>query len=324
MAVSKALRFQILRRDNHTCRYCGRSAPDVKLTVDHVNPEALGGTNDPSNLVTACADCNGGKSATPPDAALVAQVDEDAIRWARARHAAGQRALEDFEARMAHRREFREKWEAWKAGGRPLPLPADWETTVDRFLAAGLPLPLLLDCVDIAMGRKIRADNVFNYMCGVAWNRVAEIDEAARASIGEPSQPETAPPTDDLEDRLADILVAGIGETQLVELCGTAAEELRETGHNDPSALTTFLHVIDTIAAEWNTSRYLIDQTVSVLNGLPESKRRALHEMAVDEARNWGLMPADSAPDPDALGLMKVYVGAKFAVAFCEALGIES
>ena len=38
MALSKRLRYEILRRDNHTCRYCGASAPDVTLTVDHVVP----------------------------------------------------------------------------------------------------------------------------------------------------------------------------------------------------------------------------------------------------------------------------------------------
>lgn len=58
MTVSKRIRFEVLRRDNYTCRYCGGSAPDVKLTVDHVMPVALG---DPTNLVTACKDCNAGK-----------------------------------------------------------------------------------------------------------------------------------------------------------------------------------------------------------------------------------------------------------------------
>lgn len=33
MAVSKRLRYEILRRDDHACRYCGDRAPDVKLTV---------------------------------------------------------------------------------------------------------------------------------------------------------------------------------------------------------------------------------------------------------------------------------------------------
>jgi hypothetical protein len=88
MAVSKRLRYEILRRDNHTCRYCGDSAPDVKLQVDHVVPTALGGTDEPSNLVTACEPCNGGKSASNPDAPVVDDVAQDALRWSKAMEAA--------------------------------------------------------------------------------------------------------------------------------------------------------------------------------------------------------------------------------------------
>ena len=56
-----ALRFQILARDNFTCQYCGRGAPDVMLEVDHKIPVSEGGTNESDNLITACAACNRGK-----------------------------------------------------------------------------------------------------------------------------------------------------------------------------------------------------------------------------------------------------------------------
>lgn len=59
---SLRLRFAILERDAFTCRYCGRKAPDVELHVDHVVAIARGGTNEPENLVTSCADCNLGKA----------------------------------------------------------------------------------------------------------------------------------------------------------------------------------------------------------------------------------------------------------------------
>ena len=62
MPVSKSLRFEVLRRDQFTCRYCGSKAPDVQLHVDHVVPAALGGPDAPENLVTACVDCNAGKA----------------------------------------------------------------------------------------------------------------------------------------------------------------------------------------------------------------------------------------------------------------------
>lgn len=55
------MRFAIFDRDRFTCHYCGRKAPDVELHVDHIKPVAKGGTNDPANLVTACANCNHGK-----------------------------------------------------------------------------------------------------------------------------------------------------------------------------------------------------------------------------------------------------------------------
>jgi hypothetical protein len=63
--ILKRVRFEVFKRDMHTCVYCGRKSPDVVLHVDHVIPVAKGGTNDLSNLVTACEDCNRGKGAVP-------------------------------------------------------------------------------------------------------------------------------------------------------------------------------------------------------------------------------------------------------------------
>jgi hypothetical protein len=62
-AVSKRLRFEILKRDMFCCQYCGsRAAPDVQMHVDHVIPVCDGGATISLNLVTACEDCNAGKS----------------------------------------------------------------------------------------------------------------------------------------------------------------------------------------------------------------------------------------------------------------------
>ena len=61
--ISKKLRFEVFKRDNFTCQYCGRMSPDVILQVDHIKPVKEGGTNDVLNLVTSCVDCNLGKGA---------------------------------------------------------------------------------------------------------------------------------------------------------------------------------------------------------------------------------------------------------------------
>ena len=71
--ISRKKRFEIFARDNFTCQYCGQKAPQVVLHVDHIHPVSKGGTNDPSNLVTACSSCNTGKGASEIVAAPVAE-----------------------------------------------------------------------------------------------------------------------------------------------------------------------------------------------------------------------------------------------------------
>jgi hypothetical protein len=61
--LSKKIRFEVFKRDSFKCQYCGRSAPDVILNVDHIIPVVAGGTNDIMNLITSCFDCNSGKGA---------------------------------------------------------------------------------------------------------------------------------------------------------------------------------------------------------------------------------------------------------------------
>ena len=63
--LSKKIRFEVFKRDSFRCQYCGRSAPDVILEVDHIIPVAEGGENDILNLITSCRDCNRGKGKRP-------------------------------------------------------------------------------------------------------------------------------------------------------------------------------------------------------------------------------------------------------------------
>ena len=59
--INKKTRFEVFKRDSFTCQYCGKSAPDVVLEVDHIIPVSKGGTNNILNLITSCFDCNRGK-----------------------------------------------------------------------------------------------------------------------------------------------------------------------------------------------------------------------------------------------------------------------
>lgn len=61
-SISRKIRFEVFKRDSFKCQYCGKAAPEVVLTIDHIKPVAKGGGNDIVNLITACDECNSGKS----------------------------------------------------------------------------------------------------------------------------------------------------------------------------------------------------------------------------------------------------------------------
>lgn len=83
MAVSKKLRFEVFRRDNFACRYCGATAKDgAFLEPDHVVPRARGGKDVATNLVTACDACNSGKSDTSLSARPIEDVPQELFRRA--------------------------------------------------------------------------------------------------------------------------------------------------------------------------------------------------------------------------------------------------
>ena len=57
------LRFEVFKRDNFTCQYCGRNVKEdkIKLHCDHIFPKSKGGDFVIENLITACEECNLGK-----------------------------------------------------------------------------------------------------------------------------------------------------------------------------------------------------------------------------------------------------------------------
>jgi len=56
-------RREVLKRDNHSCQYCGARK---HLTLDHVVPKSKGGSHTWDNVVTACNSCNSRKGDRTP------------------------------------------------------------------------------------------------------------------------------------------------------------------------------------------------------------------------------------------------------------------
>lgn len=201
MAVSKRLRYEILRRDNNTCRYCGASAPEVALTVDHAIPTALGGSDDPTNLVAACKDCNAGKTSSNPDAPLVADVEQKALAWAAAMEVAVANRSAQLKAMSEYCSALSSAWDEYCTGGFRDPVwPEGGADSIEKFYKVGLPLPELLRALHIAMDRS-RVDRYekFRYMCGIGWSVLTELQQAAKEIVENEEPKEPASPWDSPE-----------------------------------------------------------------------------------------------------------------------------
>ncbi len=55
----RVLRDEVFARDGYTCQYCGDRG--TSLQCDHIIPVSRGGSNDLTNLQTACKKCNQSK-----------------------------------------------------------------------------------------------------------------------------------------------------------------------------------------------------------------------------------------------------------------------
>lgn len=108
MAISVRTRFEVFKRDEFTCQYCGRKSPEVVLEVDHIVPVAGGGSDDPINLRTSCWACNSGKSDKPLSQILTGEDPHDRAVALLER----QRQLEEYNRVVEEEREERET-EAW-------------------------------------------------------------------------------------------------------------------------------------------------------------------------------------------------------------------
>lgn len=173
-AISKKTRFEVFKRDEFTCTYCGQKPPAVVLEVDHIVPVAKGGKNGMDNLITACFDCNRGKGA----GTLTAVPESLADKAARVKEAEAQ--LKAYRKVMAAQQQ-REKDDAWTViralfGDDCQEIRRDWFQSVMRFCSR-LDHHDVVYAAETARARKpYGMEAKFKYFCGICWNMIKRED----------------------------------------------------------------------------------------------------------------------------------------------------
>jgi len=189
MTVSKRMRYEVLRRDGHRCRYCGAAAPGVMLTVDHVVPVALGGSDDPSNLIAACGPCNAGKSSSSPDAPIVAAVDDKAARWANAMAQVAAERAADREWMNTILSDFTRLWEiaGWvdeEFNFYYYERDDDWGNSIRQLVTAGLNFDDLVELVNVSFENEL-VTKKWKYFCGCCWTRIRQNQDRAAEIVAQ-------------------------------------------------------------------------------------------------------------------------------------------
>jgi len=173
--MPKGLRFEVFKRDDFTCQYCGNHPPNAILHVDHINPVKLGGENNIDNLITACSHCNLGKSATPLTKIPQSMAEKAKETQEREAQIAGYAAV------MEARRERLER-DAWRVATALTP-SAEAGYSRDRFggikhFVASIGLHSALEAAEIATAKYPWSESkAFKYFCGICWNRIREAQE---------------------------------------------------------------------------------------------------------------------------------------------------
>lgn len=175
--LSKRTRFEIFKRDEFTCAYCGQKPPQVTLEVDHIVPLVEGGSDDRENLTTACTDCNRGKAGIPltlmPENVVLrrqvmAEREEQErayIRFVRAKRKRENALLLELAIAM------------WGEGYEFAPRTA---TSARQFLAR-LPYDQVLLAAEKAAAKFPANDRrVFKYFCGICWRMIGGDDRGGR------------------------------------------------------------------------------------------------------------------------------------------------
>lgn len=172
MAIGKRARFEVFKRDSFRCQYCGRTPPEVILHVDHVLPKSGGGPDAMDNYVTACSDCNLGKSdvsLTSIPATIQQKID---LLRERQEQLSEYRKLLEVGAKVGRRQIIRVARHFKRMTGEKMPVR----------LRCGSMMTFLKHFTEYELqefiGTAVNAcpagdlDRVVRYFCGMCWRRI--------------------------------------------------------------------------------------------------------------------------------------------------------
>lgn len=167
------MRFEVFKRDNFTCQYCSAKPPKVPLEIDHIQPVSKGGKNTKENLITACFDCNRGKSNIElSDIPPTLSEKADRMKLAQKQYSDYKRLLKKQQKIIES--EIDEVDSIFINFFEDYCLSSRFRITVKKFIEQ-LGSESVSDAMEIACDKiYYDHDKALKYFCGICWHRIRE------------------------------------------------------------------------------------------------------------------------------------------------------
>lgn len=169
--ISKKIRFEVFKRDGFKCAYCGKTPPAVTLEVDHIDPKSNGGGDNMENLITACFDCNRGKSDITLDKIPSTLAENFEIMREKESQLKAYRRL----SKRIERREqqdvddiddiYSAAYPGWK-------LSDIFRNGSVKIFLKKLPKHEVVGAMEKAVARGLKSDAAIKYFCGICWRKI--------------------------------------------------------------------------------------------------------------------------------------------------------
>ena len=174
-SIGNSKRFEIFKRDQFICQYCGNHPPKIILEIDHIIPVSKGGDNEEDNLITSCFECNRGKAAR--DLSIIPKsLSEKAKEIAEKEKQllAYQQIIQDQKDRIET-----EVWEILEYLGL---VGSDGSAYKSQIISITMFIKRLgfhevLDAAEICFSSRVYDDNKFKYFCGICWRKIKRGEE---------------------------------------------------------------------------------------------------------------------------------------------------
>jgi hypothetical protein len=169
--ISTRQRFEIFKRDDFTCQYCGSHPPIVILHVDHIVPVSKNGGNEKENLITSCSKCNLGKSNIP----LTKITNSISLNQEELKEK--EKQLTEY-YKLIKQKRLRIDSEIFEVASILNPnyadsLRRDYHLTIKTFIEK-IGFYEALEAMEKAVAKCRVEKYAFKYFCGICWNIIKE------------------------------------------------------------------------------------------------------------------------------------------------------